>query len=66
MKNLACQSGGAIATENGMKPITSVTLVGSVAALALTLTQISVMAVLAGAAIGGIAYALMPRDTIQR
>jgi hypothetical protein len=49
-----------------MKPVTSLALVGSVAAVALTLTQISIIAVLAGAALGGIAYALRPRDTIQR
>jgi hypothetical protein len=47
-----------------MKRVTSVALVGAVVALALT--QISVVAALAGAAIGGIGYALMPRNTIQR
>lgn len=47
-----------------MKAVTSVALAGSVAALALT--QMSVGSLLAGLAIGGLGYALMPRSTIQR
>ena len=47
-----------------MKPATSLAL--AVAAVALALTQISVVAVLGGLAIGGIGFALMPRNTIQR
>jgi hypothetical protein len=47
-----------------MKPTTSLVL--AVAAVALALTQTSVAAVLAGVAIGGIGFALMPRKTIQR
>ena len=47
-----------------MKPVTSLALMGSVVALALT--QASVETVLAGVVLGGIGYALMPRSTIQR
>lgn len=47
-----------------MRRTTSVALVGTVMALAAT--QIGVLAALLGAVIGGIGYALMPRDTIQR
>ena len=47
-----------------MKPVASLALAGSVAALALT--HMSVGSLLAGLAIGGIGYALMPRSTIQR
>jgi hypothetical protein len=47
-----------------MKRTTSVALVGTVVALALT--QMNVLSVVLGAAIGCIGYALMPRETIQR
>ena len=63
MKN-ACERADSISMEHGMKPVTSLALLGS--AVALALTQISVAAVLAGAALGGLGYVLMPRSTIQR
>lgn len=47
-----------------LKAVSPLALAGGVVALALT--QVSVLAVLAGLAVGMIGFALMPSDTVQR